>query len=88
MGHQVTLQRFELLAIFKADYVIIVDGTLGINGRLLLLNNRCWLPNKPRLLRRQLTPYGRDRRRCWLLMPNEEQQDKHAQKKIQPKIHM
>src|SRR5690606_11742306 len=40
VGHQVPLERLELLPVFQADDVVIKHGTLGIDSRLRLLCRR------------------------------------------------
>jgi hypothetical protein len=40
VGHQVTLQRLEFFAVFQTDDVIVVNGTLRIDRRLLLVRGR------------------------------------------------
>src|SRR5690606_8513846 len=39
MGHEVTLQRLELLAVFEADDVVVMNRLLRVDGRLRLLND-------------------------------------------------
>ena len=40
MGHQVALQRLELLAVFEADDVVVMNRRLRVDGRLLLVGRR------------------------------------------------
>ena len=39
MGHEVSLQRLELHAVFQADQVIVLDGLLDRDRRLRLFNH-------------------------------------------------
>ena len=49
VGHQVALQRLELLSVLEADDIVVMDGFLRVDCRLLLVSRRLFRapPTRP-----------------------------------------